>query len=127
MHKSASESRLGIPRTQAGRSGSGPEARRPSSRAIAPLLLADHGPTPSTYAATAATAPAHVIGSGAARGRAAAGSGPGGNRPPSPHPAAHAAGAGATRSSSASPGGLGPPYTLASTRVGKLVPPGPGH
>ncbi len=59
---------LGIPRTQTGRSGSGDSGRAGPARRRPPAPpLADHGPTPSTYATTAATAPGHAVGFGAAR------------------------------------------------------------
>jgi hypothetical protein len=63
---------LGIPRTQAGRSGSGLGARRHSSRGSPASHLGDADPTPPPYATTTATAPDRFVGSGA---------GPGGPRP----------------------------------------------
>jgi hypothetical protein len=74
---------LGIPRTQAGRSGSGLEARRPSSRATARTLssrtpILRRRPTPSLPPPRPATRSGTV-----SPGQVAAGSGPGGNEPPS--------------------------------------------
>jgi hypothetical protein len=110
---------LGIPRTQAGRSGSGLGGHRPSSRATS-------RPSPRRPRSYATALPRHLRHRARPRSRVRC-------HPVVPRSAparagtVHAAGAGATRSSSVALGGLGPPYTLATTRVDGLVPPGPGH